>query len=103
MEFGLQGTGSIVGSHLKNKEEYWPFQGKTKADFSPMDPFSTLLLPSYTTALFFPSPQSQSSPTSDMGTLGQAVLLEFFSVASVSYNVFTQPLKSSFLLALLLK
>lgn len=40
MEFGLQGTGSIVGSHLKNKEEYWPFQGKTKADFSPMDPFS---------------------------------------------------------------
>lgn len=62
-----------------------------------------LLLPSYTTALFFPSPQSQSSPTSDMGTLGQAVLLEFFSVASVSYNVFTQPLKSSFLLALLLK
>lgn len=62
-----------------------------------------LLFPSYTTALFFPSPQSQSSPTSDMGTLGQAVLLEFFYVASVSYNVFTQPLKSSFLLALLLK
>ena len=58
---------------------------------------------SYTTALFLPSAQAQSSQTSDMGTLGQAVLLEFFYVASVSYNVFTHPLKSSFLFALLLK
>lgn len=38
MELGLQGAGSTVGSHLKNKEEYWPSQGKTKADFSPVDP-----------------------------------------------------------------
>lgn len=40
MKFSLQGTGPTVGFHLKNKEEYWPFQGKTKANFSPMDPFS---------------------------------------------------------------
>lgn len=39
MMFGLQSTGPTVGSHLKNKES-WPFQGKTKADFSPVDPFS---------------------------------------------------------------
>ena len=39
MEFGLQGTGSIVGSHLKNKEEYWPSKAEQRLTSPPWIPF----------------------------------------------------------------